>query len=527
MRSIAWLRTIDVPTRMLDPLRRVGESLASLATDAVELPRMEAGSVGLQPALIGVRPLLRDVVDTIQPAAQDRGITVYLVVSDTTPEELIADPDRVRQIVTVLLAEALRFAMPDTMWLLADGGEDDQNRAVGMRVTIRGFGTPIHEQIRARMFPAFDAVAVPGRSDDATAPASAHHQDVAQGLTLEQSNLDDSAIPVLGTGLGPAIAGHLTALMGGQLRCETWSAIDGRTGNDFILTLPPDLLPGQRDRAPGHAPAMGRTLPRTRVLLAGAETGLRLAARTMLRRDGHMVDTVGTGAAAVQSLHSVPYDIAFIDSVLSDMSAGVAIESIRHLTGPARIVPLIVLAQSQDETDERPWRDAGADDVLPGHPTLEGLTGAIRRHVWHSWSLDQEPGFIPRPEEEFEEGIPILSAERILELRANLPREELLDMVEECIADLFHRLPALRRSLATGATAAITAQAHAMVGMAGGYGMAVLEARLRAILTAVRTHRLDTIDGAAAMVEADLTRAAAALRRTLQRPLPAHSGVPT
>ena len=88
-------------------------------------------------------------------------------------------------------------------------------------------------------------------------------------------------------------------------------------------------------------------------------------------------------------------------------------------------------------------------------------------------------------------------------------------MVEECIADLFHRLPAMRRSLAAGAPGAITAQAHAMVGMAGGYGMAVLEARLRAILNAVRTRRLGTIDGAAVVLEADLTRAAAALRRKL------------
>jgi hypothetical protein len=66
-----------------------------------------------------------------------------------------------------------------------------------------------------------------------------------------------------------------------------------------------------------------------------------------------------------------------------------------------------------------------------------------------------------------------------------------------------------------------------MVGMAGGYGMAVLEARLRAILTAVRTHRLDTIDGAAGMVESDLTRAAAALRRTLRLPHQASSGART
>jgi signal transduction histidine kinase/CheY-like chemotaxis protein len=502
MRSVDRLRSMDVPAGMFAPLRRLGQSLTDLAADVAGLPRMEAGAVVLRPALIEVRPLLRDLVDAIQPAARDRGIAVYQVVNDTTPAELIADADRVRQIVGALLHEALRVATPDTMWLLADGGEDDRNGATALRITVRGFGTPIPESLRARMFPAFDGIAVPADSDGAA-----------------------GSVP--GTGLGPAIARHLTALMGGRLGCEAWSAIDGRTGNDFILSLPPDLLPGQRGSVPDQAPTEGRALPRTRVLLAGAATGLRKAAVTMLRRDGHMVDAVETGDAAVQALRNVPYDIAFIDGALPDTSAEIAIAAIRDLAGPARIIPLIVLAQPHEESDERPWRDSGADDILAANPTLEDLTSAFRRHVWFSRSSTSEAGAFAAPVEEFEEGIPILSAERIVELRANLPREELLEMVEECIADLFHRLPALRRSLATGATGAITAQTHAMVGMAGGYGMAVLEARLRAILAAVRTHRLDTIDGAAAMVEADLTRAAAALRRTLRLPHQASSGAPS
>lgn len=501
-RSIEWLRSMDMPPRMLEPLRRVGESLAGLATDAVELPRMEAGAVELRPALIAIRPLLSELVDAIRPVAQDRGITVYQVVNDTVPAELIADADRVRQVVRVLLHEALRFAAPDTIWLLTDGGGDSRHGAFGLRITVRGFGMPIPEAMRSRIFPAFDKVAVPATSDDST-----------------------GAMP--GTGLGPAIARHLTALMGGRIACEAWSAIDGRTGNDFILTLPPDLLPGQLGRAPGQAPTAGTSLPRTRILMVGATNGLRLAAVTMLRRDGHMVHAVDTGEAAIQALRHVPYDIAFLDGALPDTSAGVAIASIRDLPGPARILPLIVLAPPDDEADERAWRDSGAEGILVANPTLEDLIRAIRRHVWFSRPLPQEAGAFAGPVEEFEEGIPILSAERITELRANLPREELLDMVEECIADLFHRLPALRRSLATGAAAAITAQTHAMVGMAGGYGMAVLEARLRAILTAVRSHRLDTIDGAAAVVEADLTRAAAALRRTLGLPHQASSGAPS
>jgi hypothetical protein len=142
-------------------------------------------------------------------------------------------------------------------------------------------------------------------------------------------------------------------------------------------------------------------------------------------------------------------------------------------------------------------------------------------------SSGPEPGSSPVPADVTEEGVPVLSAERIAELRSNLPREELLEMVEECIADMFRRLPALRCSLAAGATSAIITQAHAMVGMAGGYGMAVLEARLRTILTAVRTRHIETIDDAGAMVEADLTRAAAALRRTLRLPQQASSEAQT
>jgi hypothetical protein len=148
---------------------------------------------------------------------------------------------------------------------------------------------------------------------------------------------------------------------------------------------------------------------------------------------------------------------------------------------------------------------------------------AMARHVWLASSSGSAPGSDIAMSEETEEGVPILDAGRLAELRANIRPDELSDMAEECIADLCHRLPALRRALAFSAPGAIAAQTHAMVGMAGGYGMTVLEARLRAILTAVRTRRLDTIDGAAAIVENDLNRAVAALRRALRSPQAAQS----
>jgi signal transduction histidine kinase/CheY-like chemotaxis protein len=499
MRTISRLREMEPSpprTQMLERIQSIAGTIANLATDVVEVPVMEAGGLELRPALLSVRALLQDVVDLIQPAARERGITLYLVVNEAAPAELIADPARLRQIMILLLTEAVRTAAPDTMWLLADRGDDEHD---ALRLTIRGFGVPIPEAERAAMFPSVASISAPDQ-------------------------LDGAAANDKGTFLGTAVARHLAAMMGGEPRCEGWSTIDGRTGNDFILALPPDLLPGQRGRAPGEAPAEGRPLPRTRVLLIGASTGLRMAAVTMLRRDGHMVEAAVSAEAAVPLLENAPYDVVFMDAVLSGKSVESAIATIRDTAGPARDVPVVILAPPHEESDARSWRDAGADEVMACNPTLADLVSAIGRNVWLSRSFVPGLGFMPGLEEDTEEGIPILAADRIAELQANIPPEDLLDMVEECIADLFHRLPALRRSLAAAAPGAITAQAHAMVGMAAGYGMAVLEARLRAILTATRAKRLGTIDGAAAVVEADLTRAAAALRRTLRYGHPARSG---
>ena len=191
------------------------------------------------------------------------------------------------------------------------------------------------------------------------------------------------------------------------------------------------------------------------------------------------------------------------------------------MPGPARTVPIIALAGAYTSAEEDGWRAAGIDEVSSNAPSLPALTDVIGRHVWLGGTSEPTASVPAEWRAEGEDGIPLLSIDRIRELRANIPHEQLIDMVEECITDLNHRLPTLRRALNAKTHLAISAQAHAMVGMAGGYGMSVLEARLRAIMSAVREDRLDTIDGAADMVEADLTRATAALRQAVGSNLPA------
>jgi hypothetical protein len=150
---------------------------------------------------------------------------------------------------------------------------------------------------------------------------------------------------------------------------------------------------------------------------------------------------------------------------------------------------------------------------------MAALLETLRTYVWAKPGPDAgaavtaELSAKPRQDDPWA----VLSLARVRELRTNLPPETFINLVEECIADLDHRLPALRRAIAAGNPGAITAHAYAMVGMAAGYGMAALETRLRMTLAAARDG--DTITLSAAVVseiEADLAEAARMLREISQ-----------
>jgi HPt (histidine-containing phosphotransfer) domain-containing protein len=142
----------------------------------------------------------------------------------------------------------------------------------------------------------------------------------------------------------------------------------------------------------------------------------------------------------------------------------------------------------------------------------------LDRHVWSGHATAGEavaPKMDASPEAA--RRVPILAAARISELRANLPSKTFATLIEECLLDMDHRLPALRRALLAGAPAAITAHAHALVGMAAGYGMAAMEARLRSIMTAVRTGDMMPLGLAAVeALETDFTEASNTLREMLR-----------
>jgi hypothetical protein len=137
------------------------------------------------------------------------------------------------------------------------------------------------------------------------------------------------------------------------------------------------------------------------------------------------------------------------------------------------------------------------------------LLDAIAQHVWpHRFdplsTADSETSGEPTVST-------ILSAARLNQLRATLPGDTLADLVEECLLDLSKRLTFLLEAVRQQASDQIVAHAHAMAGMAAEYGLAALEARLRALIRTMG--RAPNAAGVLADgLEVELFRAAAAMR---------------
>jgi signal transduction histidine kinase/CheY-like chemotaxis protein len=461
------------PRRLVEMAQQSGVALQGLLNDILEMSKMEAGQLMLRPDVFALRPLLQGVVDMFADQAATRGMTVALGVADGTPERLRADPVRIRQILTNLMSNAVKFASPGLIVLAAEVEHDMPGM---LRLTVLDPGPSIDPAGRARLFQPF----------------------VQLG--------DTAAGGFAGTGLGLAICQTLAGLLGGEIGYQPTE----NGGNAFWVRLGIELPPEPAAAHVGSPPIH----PRTRVLLVEDIVANQLVTATMLRREGHMVDVAASGSAAIRAMQRQPYDLVLMDIFLPGMTGIEATRQIRALPGPARVVPICALTGNESPEDRARCAAAGMNQVLAKPVAPDALTAVLGRLVWH-----HQPAALPLEPWGGSAAPPLLAAARLADLRANLPAATLTDLVQQAIAELTERLAPLQTALASGNTAAIEAEAHAMAGLAGGYAMAALEARLRSIRSAIRAGSMAEAASYGAEVPALLVRSTAALRHAVSSEL--------
>jgi CheY-like chemotaxis protein len=193
-----------------ETVRNSGEALLTIINDILDFSKIEAGKLELDPVPFDLRLLLEEVADMLAPGAEAKGLDLMVHYFATTPHRFVGDADRIRQVVTNLVGNAVKFTQQGHVLISAECVQSDGESAQ-VRVSVADTGIGIAPEKMDLLFEKFS------QADTST--------------TRKYG----------GTGLGLAISKTLVELMGGAVHVES-RAGEGSTFS-FALDMPMELTP--------------------------------------------------------------------------------------------------------------------------------------------------------------------------------------------------------------------------------------------------------------------------------------------
>jgi signal transduction histidine kinase/ActR/RegA family two-component response regulator len=341
-----------------------GNALLTLINDILDLGEVEAGHLALEVQPLDLRQVVGEVVAVVTAQMHAKGLRISAHVDPAVPPLLLGDAGRLRQVLTNLVGNAVKFteygAVEVRVDLIGEGPDG------ALRLSVRDTGIGIAPALQATLFEPFTQ---------------------ADASTTRRYG---------GTGLGLAIAKRLVALMGGQIGVE--SAVG--QGSTFWVTLhlargatPRGVSAASVQGAPA-APAAQRagSTARGRVLVAEDNAINQLVAVRLLESLGYAVDTVANGQQAVEAVRQGHYDLVLMDSHMPQMDGFAATAAIRrHEAGRGQHTAIVALTASALVGDAEKSLAAGMDDHLTKPISLERLAAVVGRWIADSGAADGGP----------------------------------------------------------------------------------------------------------------------------------------
>lgn len=332
---------------MVEVIRSSGATLERLLSDILDSARIESGQVTIETAPFHLGRAVHDVAALWRVPAEAKGVAVAAHVETRLDRLVDGDAVRLRQILTNLVSNALKFTTEGEVSLTVEPGVEGD-----VRFTVTDTGVGFDEEQKARIFGRFQQ---------------------ADGSITRRFG---------GTGLGLAISRELVELMGGWLECESTPGEGSRFW--FEIPLPPVEAP---DATVPLSQPMGdvREQP-LRVLLADDHPANRKVVEIMLGATAMELVAVEDGAQALDLFKREAFDLVLMDMqmpVMDGLTATAAIRAFEMQMGRGRTPILMLTANAMTEHVEA-GQAAGADGHLTKPLTLtalfDGIAEGMARH---------------------------------------------------------------------------------------------------------------------------------------------------
>jgi signal transduction histidine kinase/ActR/RegA family two-component response regulator len=325
------------------------EGLLLVINDILDYAKVEAGKIELDEASFSFRDTIAEACAALTFEARSKGIDLTVGIDESLPMRLRGDAARLRQVITNLVSNAVKFTDEGSIAVTAIATNHPDATAVRVEVTDTGIG--IDEQTLARLFQPFT------QADSSTARKYG------------------------GTGLGLTISARLIQAMGGTIGATS----EPGTGSTFWLEL---TLPTSTEVEPPK-PAPERPAPvakladgRAPVILVAEDNPVNqiLAAR-MLERLGYAVELVHDGRQAVAAVDHMRYAAVLMDCQMPELDGYEATEEIRRHEGDGHRTPVIAMTANSMPGDRQKCLAAGMDDYVSKPVRSDQLAEVLARNA--------------------------------------------------------------------------------------------------------------------------------------------------
>ncbi|WP_447968332.1 response regulator [Nitrospira sp. M1] len=297
-------------------MRSSGESLLTIINDILDFSKIEAGKLHLEIVSFEIRQLLEDVLDVFAERAHNKSLDFASIVSPDVPESLVGDPNRLRQILTNFIGNAIKFTEQGEVLVrverLRRQEDSRQSEVTNMTSTVSENPSALRAQV-VHVPSSASGLCVRLSVCDTGIGISEHAQ---QHVFQAFSQADVSTTRKYGgTGLGLAISRQLVELMGGVIGVE---ASDGG-GATFWCHIPFD---SDAD-APSHDVECSPSLAQNRVLCVGSPSATSQMLEGLCHELGAQWAVTADCTQARSWLRaglkeSRPYTTVLVDSLIPD-----------------------------------------------------------------------------------------------------------------------------------------------------------------------------------------------------------------
>lgn len=322
-------------------MKGAARRLRMMIDDVLDLSQLDDGALELKPRPFRLTALAQSLDSLHRPTAEERGLRLTMSLEASQDETRLGDVNRLRQVISLLIDNALKFTQ--------EGGVDCRITGAGdvLRIEVTDTGDGVAPEKMAVIFERFSQI------DDSTKRAAG------------------------GIGLGLALCQGLVTKMGGAMRASSRPG----EGSTFTISIPCRLV------TPGAPVSLESAIDREgeppTLLVVDDNAMNRKIIAAMVEPFGIACGFAADGREAVEAWRRQPWDAIFMDVHMPVMDGVEATRTIRLEEGRSGRprVPIVAVTASLLEQETAGYHAAGMDDVLPKPIEATALAEMLARCV--------------------------------------------------------------------------------------------------------------------------------------------------